>query len=71
MGFHLKISLEYPKFVKDIEEYEDFINKFYTLLEYESNIPTDVIKYEIMNKLHLFNCEYKCKLIFKFNTFKY
>ena len=40
---------KYPKFVNDIEKYTDFINKFYTLLEFKANIPTDVIKYEIMN----------------------
>jgi hypothetical protein len=38
----------YPKFVKAIEDYEEFINKFPKILESETNLPTDVIKYKIM-----------------------
>ena len=39
---------EHSEFSKIIKEYEEFISKFYTLLESKSNLPIDVIKYEIM-----------------------
>jgi hypothetical protein len=39
---------KYLEFVKTIEEYEEYRNKFYTFLESESNLSTDVIKYEIL-----------------------
>ena len=39
---------KYLEFVKTIEEYEEYRNKFYTFLESERNVPTDVIKYEVM-----------------------
>jgi hypothetical protein len=42
------ITKKYPDFVKAIEEYEKYRNKFYIFLESESNLSTDVIKYEVM-----------------------
>jgi hypothetical protein len=38
----------YFDFVKAIEEYEEYKNKVYTLVASETNLPTDVIKYEII-----------------------
>jgi hypothetical protein len=38
----------YPEFVKAIEDYQHFKNKFYEFIESESNLPIDVIKYELM-----------------------
>jgi hypothetical protein len=42
------ITNKYPKFIKAIKEYEEFIKKVYTLAESNTNLPTDVIKYEII-----------------------
>ena len=39
---------KYPKFVKVVEDYEEFINKLYTLFESNTNLPSDVIKYKII-----------------------
>jgi hypothetical protein len=44
----IKENSEHSEFSKIIKEYEEFISKFYTLLESKSNLPIDVIKYEIM-----------------------
>ena len=41
-------SDKYPKFIKAIDKYQQFKNKFYELVESECNLPIDVIKYEIM-----------------------
>jgi hypothetical protein len=39
---------KYLELYELIKNYEEFINTFYKLLENDTNIPTDVIKYEIM-----------------------
>jgi hypothetical protein len=39
---------KYPEFYKLIQDYQQFITKFHQFIESETNIPTDVIKYEIM-----------------------
>jgi hypothetical protein len=39
---------KYPEFYKLIQEYKQFINKFYQFIESNTNLPTDVIKYELV-----------------------
>jgi hypothetical protein len=51
--FHPRIKNDitvdkYPEFVKAIEDYEEYKKKVYTFLESEMNLPTDIIKYEII-----------------------
>ena len=50
----LKKEVNYKKcskFVKEIKEYEEYITKVSTLLKSETNLPIDVIKYEILKYL--------------------
>jgi len=39
---------KYPEFTKAIENYQQFITKVYQFVESETNLPTDVIKYELI-----------------------
>jgi hypothetical protein len=42
------ITEKYPKFLKAIKEYEEYINKVYKIVELKTTLPTDIIKYELL-----------------------